>query len=230
MTAERKLRPPQARARRPVAKVRRPLTVPLAWVLCATLLLLLTRAFAAGPDLDALSRWERQDMGVAPPRGLHDGAPHGPTPTTIPGGQVITTKGLLPLINGAAGMPVVVLDILGAPQQLPNAVQAVPAAQGGSLNDQTQQGFGQFLQQVTRGNRDTPLVLYCQGPQCWMSYNAAVRAIALGYRNVLWYRGGLEAWAKAGQPFAGGPVAARNGPPEVLPGTGAGRRRGARPQ
>ena len=85
----------------------------LAWLLFAVLLLLMTRVQAAGEDLDALARWERQDMGVAPPRGLHDGAPHGPTPTTIPGGQVITTKGLLPLLQGAAGMPVVVLDILG---------------------------------------------------------------------------------------------------------------------
>lgn len=34
-----------------------------------------------------------------------------------------------------------------------------------------------------------------------MSYNAALRAINLGYRNVLWYRGGIEAWQAAGQPL-----------------------------
>jgi rhodanese-related sulfurtransferase len=31
-----------------------------------------------------------------------------------------------------------------------------------------------------------------------MSYNAALRAINLGYRNVLWYRGGVEAWKAGG--------------------------------
>ena len=38
-------------------------------------------------------------------------------------------------------------------------------------------------------------------------------AIALGYRNVLWYRGGLEAWNHAQIPFArrGGASAAGNG-------------------
>jgi rhodanese-related sulfurtransferase len=29
----------------------------------------------------------------------------------------------------------------------------------------------------------------------------AARAIRLGYKNVLWYRGGLEAWQRAGQPL-----------------------------
>lgn len=52
---------------------------------------------------------------------------------------------------------------------------------------------------MTGGNRETPLVLYCLSNQCWMSYNAALRAIHLGYTNVLWYRGGLEAWKAAGQ-------------------------------
>jgi 3-mercaptopyruvate sulfurtransferase SseA len=33
-----------------------------------------------------------------------------------------------------------------------------------------------------------------------MSYNAALRAINLGYTNVLWYRGGIEAWQQAGLP------------------------------
>ena len=31
------------------------------------------------------------------------------------------------------------------------------------------------------------------------SYNAALRAMQLGYRNVLWYRGGLSAWIAANQ-------------------------------
>lgn len=152
-------------------------------------------------SLDELMAWERQDMGVAPTRTLHTGAMHGPTPNQIPGGQVITTKGLVALLQQNQ-TPVVMLDILGAQQQLPNALLAVPAAQAGSYRDNIQQGFGQMLRQATRGDMQVPLVLYCQGPECWMSYNAALRAINLGYKNVLWYRGGLEAWYRAGLPFA----------------------------
>lgn len=149
------------------------------------------------PSLDELMAWERQDMGVPVTQGLHDGAFHGPTPNKIPGGQVITTKGLLPLLQ--QGVPVLVFDVLGSGQTLPGAMPLAWAAQPGSFDDQVQQQLGQVLQQAARGRTDLPMVFYCQGPQCWMSYNAALRAIKLGYRNVLWYRGGTEAWQRAGQ-------------------------------
>ncbi len=142
---------------------------------------------------------ERQDLGVAPTAQLHTGAMHGPTPNEIPGGQVITTQGLKQLIDGKQA-PLLLLDILGGQQVIPGAQFAVPAAQPGSFGDTTQQQFGQFLQQATRGNKEMPLVLYCQSRECWMSYNAALRAINLGYTNVLWYRGGIEAWQAAGLP------------------------------
>src|SRR5690606_15254367 len=48
--------------------------------------------------LDQLAQFERQDFGVPAPNTLHAGAMHGPTPASIPGGQVITTKGLVELI------------------------------------------------------------------------------------------------------------------------------------
>ena len=113
---------------------------------------------------------------------------------------MITTQGLQELFNGKQ-TPFLLLDILGGPQVIPGAQSAVPAAQPGSFDDATQQQFGQYLQQATRGNKEHPLVLYCQSRECWMSYNAALRAINLGYRNVLWYRGGIEAWQAAGQPL-----------------------------
>lgn len=53
-----------------------------------------------GADLDQLMQMERQDYGVAPAKELHSGAMHGPTPIGIPGGQVITTKGLVSLVRG----------------------------------------------------------------------------------------------------------------------------------
>ena len=152
-------------------------------------------------SLDQLMVWEKRDMGVQPSATLHDGAMHGPTPNQIPGGQLITTKGLAPLLQ-MQDVGALVFDVLGAPQTLPNAIPAVPASQPGNFNDAMQQQFGQVLQRATRGRNDLPLVFYCQGPECWMSYNAALRAIHLGYRNVMWYRGGLEAWQKAGLPVA----------------------------
>lgn len=160
---------------------------------------------AAGPTqgndtLSRLAAMERQDMGVAPTAQLKGDGLHGPTPNAIPGGRLVTTAELVALLQDPQS-GVLVFDVLGGPQMLPRAVPVVPAAQGGNFQDQTQRDFGQYLQQATQGRTDRPMVFYCQGLQCWMSYNAALRAINLGYRNVLWYRGGVEAWQQAGLPL-----------------------------
>ena len=47
--------------------------------------------------------------------------------------------------------------------------------------------------------RQRPLVFYCL-KDCWMSWNAAKRALAQGYSNVAWYPGGSDGWAAAGLP------------------------------
>jgi rhodanese-related sulfurtransferase len=152
----------------------------------------------ASADLDRLMQQERQDFGVKATAELHTGPMHAPTPATIPGGQVITTKGLLPLLANAE-LGALLFDVLGGAEMIPGAHPAAPASQPGSFRDQNQQDFGRYLQSLTRGNMETPLVFYCLSSHCWMSYNASLRAINLGYRNVLWYRGGIEAWKAAGQ-------------------------------
>ena len=140
---------------------------------------------------------ERQDFAVPATKQLHAGPMHGPTPVSIPGGQVITTNGLAALVQGAQA-PFVVIDVLGQLETLPNAVPGTWLAQPGSFADATQQQAAQMLAQLTRGRKDVALVFYCQSRECWMSYNAALRAIHAGYTNVLWYRGGIEAWKAAG--------------------------------
>ncbi len=145
---------------------------------------------------------EKVDFGVpATPQLRSTQQLHGPTPTSIPGGQVIGTQQLAQLLQGGQGR-LLLLDVYGGPQHLPGAVQAGPAAQGGSFDDAVQQGFGQFLQQATGGDTSRMIVVYCGGVQCWSSYNAALRGLKLGYRNVAWYRGGIEAWQQAGLPMA----------------------------
>ncbi len=152
-----------------------------------------------GANLDQMVQMERQDLGVPPTRQLHAGAMHGPTPASIPGGQVVTTKGLIGLVQGRQA-PYILFDVLGQPETLPNAVPAAWLSQPGSFNDAVQQQAAQMLAQGTQGRKDVALVFYCLSRECWMSYNAALRAINAGYSNVLWYRGGIEAWKMAGQP------------------------------
>jgi len=152
-----------------------------------------------GVDLDRLMQAERKDYGVQPTRQLRNGEMHGPTPVSIPGGQVITTRGLVELAQ-ANRVPFIVFDTLGGPETLPSAIPAAWASQPGTFNDQVQRQLAQMLQQQTAGRKEIPLIFYCLSDQCWMSYNAALRAINAGYTNVLWYRGGIDAWKAGGLP------------------------------
>ncbi|CAN2534436.1 hypothetical+protein [Methylocapsa aurea] len=60
--------------------------------------------------------------------------------------------------------------------------------------------FGYFergLAQATAKDKRRALVFYCLA-DCWMSWNAAKRALALGYSNVSWFSRGTDGWAAAG--------------------------------
>src|SRR5262249_7438531 len=73
----------------------------------------------------------------------------------------------------------------------------------GTFDDGIQRRLKEELAKLTNDNLDMPLVFFCYGAKCWESYNAALRAIKLGYRKVYWYRGGISAWRAAHAPFPG---------------------------
>ncbi len=49
------------------------------------------------------------------------------------------------------------------------------------------------LAAASGGRSDRPLVIFCFS-DCWMSWNAAKRALALGYTDVRWFPDGTDAW------------------------------------
>ena len=60
--------------------------------------------------------------------------------------------------------------------------------------------FAKGLEKASQGDRARMLVLYCLA-DCWMSWNAAKRALALGYSDVTWYPLGTDGWGAAGLPL-----------------------------
>jgi PQQ-dependent catabolism-associated CXXCW motif protein len=56
--------------------------------------------------------------------------------------------------------------------------------------------FDNGLDKASHGDRSRMLILYCLA-DCWMSWNAAKRALALGYSNVAWYPEGTDGWQAA---------------------------------
>ena len=150
-------------------------------------------------DDDPILAFEMRDYGVPPTGWLRQGDFHAATPVAVPGATVITTDELADAIDGG-DVAFVLVDVLGGEYMLPNALSAPGLAYPGNYTDRTQQQAIVWLAQVTGGNPGVPIVLYCSDPMCWMSYNAALRAVAAGYTNVYWYRGGLQAWQMAGLP------------------------------
>ncbi|HXQ15986.1 MAG TPA: TIR domain-containing protein [Caulobacteraceae bacterium] len=56
-------------------------------------------------------------------------------------------------------------------------------------------------------NKSTEIVAFCHDGACPMSYQMASQALGAGYTDVVWYRGGINAWIAAGGPtIVRGPV------------------------
>ncbi len=51
-------------------------------------------------------------------------------------------------------------------------------------------------------SKTTPVVFYCDGIKCDRSSKAAKIALAEGYKNIYWFRGGIQEWEAKGLPVA----------------------------
>jgi len=49
-------------------------------------------------------------------------------------------------------------------------------------------------------DKNTALVFYCNGAECWKGYKASAAAIKAGYKTVYWLRLGLPEWKAKGYP------------------------------
>ncbi|WP_186766421.1 rhodanese-like domain-containing protein [Phaeobacter marinintestinus] len=148
------------------------------------------------PVDDSIAHFEGRDFGVPPTSQLRSGQMHAPTPSTVPGASVVSTSGLVQAMND--GIDLVLVDVLGGDYRLPGALMAPALSTPGHFNDRLQQQAKTWLGEITRGDTDYPIILYCADPYCWLSYNAVLRTVAAGFTNVYWYRGGLQAWQMAG--------------------------------
>jgi PQQ-dependent catabolism-associated CXXCW motif protein len=82
---------------------------------------------------------------------------------------------------------------------LPNSLWLANTGDG-QLTPQWQRYLREHLRQASQGNTAWPLVFYCRS-DCWLGWNAIKRAHHLGYRNLYWYRDGIDAWQQAGLPL-----------------------------
>lgn len=155
--------------------------------------LLAACAATAGPRFAG----EDHDWGVAPAPTLRRTDYHAPTPREIPGARVIFTTELKSLLDREPGA--VLVDVLGDPPHptVPGSYWLRHAGLAEFPGDELAR-LETTLKKLAGGDRHRPLVFFCLSSECWLSYNAALRAVAFGFRDVMWYRGGVEAWREAG--------------------------------
>lgn len=145
---------------------------------------------------------EDADWGIAPQTSIRRPPYSAPTPLTIPGGRTVSTAELRAMLDGE-GKPFLV-DVAGGDGHLSLAgAHWLPGAgRGIHFLDPLQAAVADWLKEITGEDKTRPLVFFCVDATCWLSYNTALRAIALGYTRVLWYRGGVAAWRDAGLPLS----------------------------
>lgn len=129
-----------------------------------------------------------------------------PVPATLVGARVLTTEEAEAIWRAKSGIFVDVLPRPPKPKNLPEGTVWrdkprlnipgsiwLPDTGYGRLAPTTEDYLRSGLARATHGNKDALLVIYCQA-DCWMSWNAAKRALGLGYSNVAWYPEGTDGW------------------------------------
>ncbi len=151
------------------------------------------------------------DPGVPVPDGYRQDDYRAPVPDSVPGGEVLHLPAMRELVaRGGA----VLVDVLPAPRRpdairpgspwLPQPHRTLPDALWwpevgrGALPPDMEARFAERLRAVTDGDPARLVVFFCLN-DCWMSWNAARRAAALGVRAG-WFPEGVDGWDAAGLP------------------------------
>jgi PQQ-dependent catabolism-associated CXXCW motif protein len=133
-------------------------------------------------------------------------------PATLAGARVLSTEEAEAIWRAGKAVFVDVLPRPPKPQNLPEGTiwrdkprfnisggVWLPDTGYGMLAAATEDYFREGLARATGGDMAKQLVIYCQA-DCWMSWNAAKRALSYGYSNVAWYPDGTDGWQRANLP------------------------------
>jgi PQQ-dependent catabolism-associated CXXCW motif protein len=135
-----------------------------------------------------------------------------PVPETLKGATTVKAATLHQLMTSK---PLLVIDVLPQPPRpdnlpattlwhpptrldIPGSIWLANTGYG-QLSPEMDSYFRNALDHLTLANKNRALAFYCEAG-CWMSWNAAKRAVAYGYHHVYWFPGGMRDWDAAGYP------------------------------
>ncbi len=164
------------------------------------------------PALSVIDDFGPLVLAAAPdePEGYRMGDYRSPVPATLSGATVLRTEVVLEMWDARSAK---FIDVLPQPPKPTNLAEGtvwrpperfnIPGSVWlanvgfGKINPQIEDYFRTNLEKISGGDTGMPLVFYCLA-NCWMSWNAAKRALGYGYTNVYWYPDGTDGWAIAG--------------------------------
>lgn len=148
------------------------------------------------------------------PEGYRTDNYRSPVPATLTGARILTTEQAEAIWRAGSAAFV---DVLPRPPKPPNLPEGtiwrdrprlnipgsiwLPDTGYGMLAAATEDYLRDGLIRASGGNYAKLLVIYCLA-DCWMSWNAAKRALSYGYSNIAWYPEGTDGWQRADLPLA----------------------------
>ena len=152
-----------------------------------------------------------QAAGVAEPDGFRSDEYRAPVPDGLAGARTVDTAGAEDLWRAGNAVFIDVLPKPPKPKLPPGTVFRQPPRDHipgsiwlpdvgyGELSDEMAGYFRTELERAVEGDLSRTVVFYCLA-DCWMSWNAAKRAMAWGYTDVVWYPEGTDGWTFEGLP------------------------------
>lgn len=131
-----------------------------------------------------------------------------PTPAKAPGAETIDTPRLQSMLDETSDL--VLIDVINATYRHDRFLQdephlTIPQAHWlpntgkGGLDAQWHHYLLNNLTRLTENDPAHAVVIFCKS-DCWLSWNAVKRITEAGYRNVYWYKDGIDSWTQAGLP------------------------------
>jgi ABC-type phosphate/phosphonate transport system substrate-binding protein/rhodanese-related sulfurtransferase len=122
------------------------------------------------------------------------------TPTLLPGAKVVTAEEVAALMQNKA----IFFDVRTNEEYSKSRVKGaklLPYKEVSKKEVDFDPSKDEFKLADANVDRNTPLVFACNGAECWKSYKAAKFAVAAGYKNVHWFRGGFPEWRAKNMPL-----------------------------
>ncbi|MEO7402573.1 MAG: rhodanese-like domain-containing protein [Burkholderiales bacterium] len=119
------------------------------------------------------------------------------TPATLDGVKVVQALDVKQHLD--AGVPII--DTRAAAEYAESHIKgarSVPYREKSAKSADFDAAQDSFDLTKLPADKSKPVVFYCNAGECWKSYKASKVALAAGYKQVLWFRGGIPEWKSKG--------------------------------